>query len=300
MKHVKRRLGGEGAVFYILTVIICASIIVLINLIFRPDVSRGNEEDTAVVTHDTSGISADTAEPETEPPESDTDSRPAATSSLPETSMKEIPVTDPPVSYIPSTEYNPPQGRNTDFTGSLFIGDSRTEGLMLYSGVYGATGYTARGLMVDTYFTTPAVNLNGRKVSVADAVAENPNFDRVFIMLGINELGWVYDSVFRDGYAKLIDHVKGTVPGAQIYVQSIIPVTASKSASDNIYNNENILRYNELIRSLCAEKGVIYVDLVPYLCGENYALPEDAAFDGIHLKKPYCQRWLDCLSENMG
>lgn len=202
--------------------------------------------------------------------------------------------TDPPV-----TEYIPPENRDTDFSGSLFIGDSRTEGLMLYSGVYGAKAYTARGLMVDTYFTSPAVDVNGSKVSVSQAVESNPNFERVYIMLGINELGWAYDSVFVDKYGKLVDHVKRNIPDAKIIVQSIIPVTAAKSESDEIFNNENIERFNGLIRNMCAEKGVVYMDLVPYMADASGALPEGAAFDGIHLQKPYCQKWLDCLKANM-
>ncbi len=191
--------------------------------------------------------------------------------------------------------YVPPAVRDTDFSGCLFIGDSRTEGFMLYSGVRGAVAYTARGLMVDTYFTSPVVDINGSKVSVSRAVESDTSFRRVYIMLGINELGWAYDSVFINKYENLVEHIKGCMPDAEIIVQSIIPVTLAKSMSDAVYTNENIAKYNGLIRKMCDDLGVTFIDLVPYFTGSDGALPEEAAFDGIHLQKSYCERWLDVL-----
>lgn len=51
----------------------------------------------------------------------------------------------------------------TYFNDAIFIGNSRTEGFMLYSGLANATAYTSRGLMVNTVFTDCVINMNGKK-----------------------------------------------------------------------------------------------------------------------------------------
>lgn len=293
----------SSTVFAVTVAVICVAAMIAVNLIFRsdPPPDKPDTDDTpraAVTTEptvttraesaDTSGTATETAETaaETDPP------------TEPESDTGES-VTADAIYYPPGTEYTAPDGRDTDFSGCLFIGDSRTEGFMLYSGVTGASAYTARGLMVDTFFTSQTVNRNGQKLSVADALASDTAYSKIFVTLGINELGWVYDSVFRDSYARLIEYVRETCPSSELYLQTLIPVTASKSASDAIYNNDNIARYNDIIRALAAEYGVGLVDAAVLVCGDE-PLPEDGAFDGIHLKKPYCQRWLDCIKSAVG
>lgn len=52
----------------------------------------------------------------------------------------------------------------------MFIGDSRTEGLILNCGLSNTTFYAYKGLMVDTVFTKPVIHKNGQNVSVMDAL----------------------------------------------------------------------------------------------------------------------------------
>lgn len=49
------------------------------------------------------------------------------------------------------------------FDDAVFIGDSRTEGFILSTGLSNATAYTQKGLMVDTVFTNPVVNMGGKR-----------------------------------------------------------------------------------------------------------------------------------------
>jgi len=189
--------------------------------------------------------------------------------------------------------------RDTDFSGCLFIGDSRTDGLMVYSGIDNATAYTIDGLMVDTYFTTAKYNMNGSMVTVSQAVEANHGFDRVYVMFGVNELGWPYDYYFKDKYSAVIDHLKETMPDAEINVQSIIPVTAERDARGDHINNENVYRFNSIISELCTEKGVNYIDLTEAICGDSAVLPTEASRDGVHLTKAYYEKWLDFLKSEM-
>lgn len=62
------------------------------------------------------------------------------------------------------------------FDDAVFIGDSRTEGLILYTGLANATVYANQGLMVDTVFTRPVIQMDGQKLSVVDALRRGGAF----------------------------------------------------------------------------------------------------------------------------
>ncbi len=183
------------------------------------------------------------------------------------------------------------------FADALFIGDSRTEGLSLYSGLDTATFYTHKGLMVDTIFTKPVVKRDDETVTIMEAL-ETQTFSKIYIMLGVNELGWSYESVFIKQYGKVIDELKRLEPGAVIYVQSILPVTAKKSSDGGVYTNERVRLYNDLIVKMCEEKQVYYLNVSEAVQDASGVLPEEAAMDGIHLKPSYCVKWLDYLKSH--
>ncbi len=180
------------------------------------------------------------------------------------------------------------------FYDAVFIGDSRTEGFILYNGLSYVTSLTAKGLMVDTAFTRPAINMNGEKLTVMKALSKI-KFNKVYIMLGINELGWAYSDIFIKKYAEIVNYIKEINSEAQIYVQSILPVSYEKSSSDKIYNNNNIDDYNKLILEMTKDKQVYYLDVAKSIKDDGGNLPVDASLDGIHLKKEYCQKWFEYL-----
>lgn len=180
------------------------------------------------------------------------------------------------------------------FDDAVFIGDSRTEGLFLNTGLSNATFLAHMGLMVDTVFTRPLFNVDGEKVSVIDAL-KAADFSKVYIMLGINETGWAYSSVFVQKYGELIDAIREMNPEAILYIQAIMPVSQTVSDSHSYIKNAKISTYNQLLQGLAEEKRVYYLDTAGAVAGEDGALPEDAAPDGIHLVRSYCEKWLDYL-----
>ena len=180
------------------------------------------------------------------------------------------------------------------FNDAVFIGDSRTEGFIMYNGLSNVTSLTAKGLMVDTAFSKPAINMNGEKISVMKALSKT-KFNKVYIMLGINELGWAYSDIFINKYAEIVDYIKEINSEAQIYIQSILPVSYKKSSSDKIYNNDKIREYNELIKKMTNEKQIYYLDVAEAIKDEDGNLPAEASLDGVHLKKEYCQQWYEYL-----
>lgn len=184
-----------------------------------------------------------------------------------------------------------------DYSDAAFIGDSRTEALKTYGLLKGADYYTYKGLKVDTVFTEPCIDVDGSKMTVMDAIGRK-QYKRIYIMLGVNELGWVSTDIFIDDYGKIIDNLKETQPGATIYVQSILPVSAKKSEIDEIYNNPRINEFNGLIQAMAEEKGAIYLPVNTAVMDETGALPAGASTDGVHPNIDYCRKWTAYLDEN--
>jgi hypothetical protein len=180
------------------------------------------------------------------------------------------------------------------FNGALFIGDSRTEGLQNYDGLSGAQYYAIKGLMVSTVYTKPAVNSGGEKVTIMQALQKN-KFDRIYVMLGVNELGWDNTKTFVNDYSKMIDDIKRYQPQAKIFVQSILPVSEKKSESDKIYNNDKIASYNSEIQKIASEQNVNYLQVNTAVCDSTGGLPAEASSDGVHLNRKYCKIWCDYL-----
>ncbi len=183
------------------------------------------------------------------------------------------------------------------FNDAVFIGDSRTQGLITATGLYNATAFTHQGLTVDTAFKDLIVEIDGQYYTAVDALS-HAQFSKVYIMLGINETGWIYSSKFIEGYGRIIDAVRSANPEAQIYIQEILPVSNSVSNSHDYIKNGKIDEYNQLLQQLADEKQVYFVDTASAVAGADGSLPEDAAVDGIHLKNSYCQQWLDYLKSH--
>jgi lysophospholipase L1-like esterase len=180
------------------------------------------------------------------------------------------------------------------FSDALFIGDSRTQGLLLYSNLGNASYYAARGLTVEHVFEKRVVEIDGGKRTVSDAL-ERRAFGKVYLMFGLNELGWNSAEKFIETYGRVIDRVRETQPDAVLYVQAIMPVSAQKSQKDPVHNNPNIDRFNEMILNLSEEKGAIYLNVGESVSDGNGVLPEEASSDGIHLNKKYCIKWEEYL-----
>lgn len=190
------------------------------------------------------------------------------------------------------------------FDDAVFVGNSRTQGLLLYTGL-GSTCYADVGLTVETVFTSagfddpaPADETSGEtapeKVTAAGAL-EKDEYRKVYLMFGINELGWENEDVFLSKYGSLIDTIRTSHPDAQVYVQSILPVSAEKQKEAAYLNNGRINEFNGQLQQLAAEKEVFYLDVASVFRDENGTLPADLSNDGVHLKKEGCLSWKDYL-----
>lgn len=205
----------------------------------------------------------------------------------PETSVGDIPAGNE--TAIPSSTTVPESKAVDDeyFADAVFIGDSRTVGMMTYSGV--KSHYYAKVSLnifsvLHTEFLTPPEG-GDKQLTVLDALEKYPVFKKVYICFGINELGY-NPTAFINAYEYFLDRVMALLPDSTIYIQAIFPVTAEASARNRYgVNNDAIVRNNALLYELAEKKGVHFVNIYEKFAGEDGALDPSLTTDGIHLGK---------------
>lgn len=183
------------------------------------------------------------------------------------------------------------------FADAVFVGDSRTEGFHLYSGLQEGTYLFSVGATVETVLEKATQEMAEGVQTIMDAL-EGADCAKVYIMLGVNELGWVYTQTFIDQYEKVLDRARADHPEAEIAVQSILPVTKAQDAKRSYVNNSRIAEFNEALRLLTAQKGCIWLDVASAVAGEDGALPAGLSTDGVHLNSAGCRKWLEYLKQN--
>ena len=153
------------------------------------------------------------------------------------------------------------------FKDAVFIGNSRTQGLRLYSGLKDATWLCGVGLNVETVYTD-RFSVNGKELSAVDALAELAP-GKLYIMLGLNELGWKSTDLFAEKYGGIIDAALAANPDCVVYVQSILPASAGDA-------QELLERLWERNESRIADYGSYLPDEVPKL--ENSLILAEGRF----------------------
>ena len=180
------------------------------------------------------------------------------------------------------------------FADTVFLGDSRTEGFHLYSGLQEGEYLYAVGATVESVFTKPTQETAAGKVPMLDALAEL-ECGKVYIMLGANELGWPRSEAFHDQYGKVIDRIREDQPDAEVVIQSILPVSAVQEAKGSYVNNGRIQTYNAILEELALEKECPYLNVSEAVTGEDGCLRPELTTDGIHLNTAGCKEWLNYL-----
>ena len=193
-------------------------------------------------------------------------------------------------------EAKPPEKPENPFEGALFVGDSRTVGIGKYAGIKESDFFASTGMSVYTLFTKKVDMTDRKGVLLEDLLAEK-KYDRIYLMLGINELGYNFDRTVNT-YSQAIESLRALQPQAYIHIQANLHVTQAKSDSDKLYTNANINRLNEALAQLADDRAVFYMDVNPAFDDENGNLGADLTWDGVHLLSKHYALWADWLREN--
>lgn len=186
------------------------------------------------------------------------------------------------------------------FSDALFLGDSRTVGMYEYGELEDiATFYASKGLTIYKLFDAQIVELPGQKekITVEEAL-QHQSFRKIYIMVGINEMGRGTVESFAETYGEAVAHLQELQPEAVIYIQAILKVTTARSDQGDYINNEGIEARNEALSQLADGKKVFYLDPNQAVCDEDGGMVQEYTFDGVHLKAKYIGLWKEFLKDN--
>ncbi len=247
-----------------------------------------------------SAAPADTGSPSPDPSQSGGEPTPEA---APTPTPTPVPTPEPPPTPVPDY-YGLPveesEARDSEewFADAVFLGDSRTEGMQVYSGIRSADFIWHRGMSVfhavsDDY---RFYETEGGKLTLLEALALK-QYGKVYIMIGINELGYAAGA-YEKSLGELLDRVREEQPDAVIYLQTIPPVNEGMASAKGLkayINNGNVNAFNEAVVRQAREKQVALLDVASVFRTEAGDLAEDMAADGVHFRKEGYKLWTEYL-----
>ena len=172
---------------------------------------------------------------------------------------------------------------------ALFIGDSRTVGLMEYAGIDGADYFCTVGMSVYNIHKNSVSVPNVGKVTLTELL-NGKKYGKIYIMLGINEVGYKISSTVEK-YSELIEFIKDKQPNAVIFIQANLHVSKSRSDSDKVVNNIAINGLNAELAKLADGKSKFYLDANILFDDKTGALSSDKSEDSTHLYAKYYKEW---------
>lgn len=172
---------------------------------------------------------------------------------------------------------------NERFANCLVLGDSITQGLYEFGIMDQSLVIAEKGAEVTRPEETGTMDMIRR--------AEEAKPKCLFLAFGMNDVEAAGGdaSAFAEGYGKVLDEIKSSMPDTKVYVNCVLP--ADKQAIEKNEWYGSIPQYNERLKALCEEKDVIFIDNTGLVKDEYYA------DDGIHQAPDYYPGWVKNMAE---
>lgn len=181
------------------------------------------------------------------------------------------------------------------FENAIIIGDTRVVQLLpTYNiGTFSKVLY-GTAINVSNALTYDCVDADGVEQTFASALTER-SYGKVYICLGLNELGWSYPEVFEEDYDALIDEIKRLQPAASIFLLNIVPVDEAKY-SNNYIKNSRIKEYNDMIMSVAQKHSAYCVDCCSGMSDASGSLNGSYSSNGFYINETGGQAWWKYLA----
>lgn len=167
------------------------------------------------------------------------------------------------------------------FKDTVFMGDSLTEPLSFYNILNEDSVIGIKGRDV----------IKAKKDDLGTLKSLNPK--KIVMMYGMNDLLLFSNSKdFIKNYESLINEIKRELPSAEIYVNSVFPVSSNAIAKKKEFSKVN--DFNNALREMCNTMGIKFMDTTS-MVKENMYEP-----DGIHLKSEFYTPWLQVIKKEIG
>ena len=182
------------------------------------------------------------------------------------------------------------------FDDALFIGDSRTVGISEFGELNNATFFANTGMSVYNVFEKNVSVPQVGKLKLEQLLTYK-KFGKIYIMLGINELGYNQEKTLKK-YKDLLKFIQEKQSNAIIYIEANLHVTAERYNKDKTINNININKINNEISQLADNEKIFFIDVNEKFDDENGNLSSNYTQDNVHIYAKYYKEWSDWLSQN--
>lgn len=116
---------------------------------------------------------------------------------------------------------------------------------------------------------------------------------KFFLLIGVNDLAKNMSvSQIASNIRYIVKKFQEKSPATKIYLQTVLPVNPAFTQFRNHANKtDSILLLNKMIRDICREETVTYVDLFTPFSDRNQHLDSTLTNDGLHLTGKGYSRW---------
>lgn len=180
------------------------------------------------------------------------------------------------------------------FDDAVFLGDSRTVGLSMYCNFENADYLCDVGMNIYDCMDRD-ISFKENEHTTAREILSTHRYKKVYMMLGINEIGTGTSDSFCEAYSGVIDEIKGYQPDAIIIIQSIMCVGKNKSENHPTINNPRINERNNKLKTLANNQDIFYININEAIQDEEGNMPSEYSFDQVHLYAQYYYLWRDYL-----
>lgn len=286
-----------------------------------PFLARTDEELMFYIEFADEYLNPKPTEPTTQPPETtqppvttQPTTQPTTGPAPTETTPPTVPPTTPPPTQPtappptnPSNEpaFNFPEGRLDDswFDNTLFIGDSRMQGLSLYARSGHAHYFAVQAMTFSTAFKKTLSDRENFKDKTLEQLLTENHYDKIIINFGLNEAGNGPYEFFCKRFDQFFQKVRQLQPEAKIILNGIMPVTlhyieTAKYAGD-YWQPDYLHKLSDVFRSYANGTDVFYIDCNDYFADAEGYLFSSITGDGCHPKPKYYKTWQDWMNSAM-
>ncbi|MGN0688000.1 MAG: GDSL-type esterase/lipase family protein [Oscillospiraceae bacterium] len=303
----KNKLPTSVVVLNIIMIIIVIVICFLLISLLYGDQFKSNQNNSSDISISDTSDNSDSGEGAPTSTSATTTTKASSSVSMTKRS------TEPTSSAEPTEATDDPQEPNSDdapqesddlsyskqfFENDLFIGDSITTGLHLFSRLNMKNVAADKGLTPYKAYTDEIPMYDGSSMTAVD-YAEKMQPKRIFIMLGSN--GLAAAGAMEDSYKTLINKLNAVCPDSVVYCISVTPLAkGSMYESPTGINNDKVKEFNNFIKSVCSENGIRYIDFYSQIIGsDGYFMPEYAEVDGMHFKSVTYDKMLHYIQKTI-
>ena len=138
-------------------------------------------------------------------------------------------------------------------------------------------------------------NTDGMIARIHEVVKAKPS--KIFVMAGINDISLqISNEVILRQTKLLLRQIKAGSPDTEIFVQSVLPINAQKLKYSRLKDKQQQIEdYNTLLKAMCEEMDITYIDVYSKLLISPQNLNPKYTKDGLHINAEAYQEWVKVL-----